>query len=164
MSDTAMPSGLMPHIKAAIRAQVLACAAPGSTGPQRVKDLTGYSAGAISRWQGDAHAELPPLEVVAQLEFATQLPILARMFAALTGHRLVPVTDGDEEASLSIADMLGIAATAGQLQAGIAEALEDGVVTPQEAAHLRKLKARHMNEVTQFGRKLGGFVTPHEGE
>eukprot|EP01031_Cornospumella_fuschlensis_P006363 gene6363-7909_t len=90
VAKAALPDGLDALIKATTRAAVLAAAVPGSTGPQRVEQLTGASAGTISRWSGD-YDTCMPLDVVFLLEFTAQAPVFARALAALTGHRLVPV-------------------------------------------------------------------------
>ncbi|QTL01931.1 hypothetical protein J5J86_14065 [Aquabacter sp. L1I39] len=159
MDTTLLPDGIIPLLKHTARAAVAAAVVPGSTGPQRVEQLTGYSAGQISRWQGDAHADLMPLEVVALLEFTTQKPVFARALAALTGHRLVPITEAEgpeADAGMHIRDMADFTAAAAAVSGTYGAALADGVVTPRERAEIRKAKARLQDVVARAGRNLSG--------
>lgn len=155
MTDTALPDGLIPHIKNTTRLAVVACAVPGSTGPQRIEQLTGFSAGAISRWQGDAHKDLCPIEVAFLVEFLTQKPIFARALAALTGHKLVLIADDDPaRAELGMGDLLDLAASASRLQTTVADALQDGKVSEHERRTIRKVKADHHDVLTRIARKV----------
>lgn len=159
MDSTALPDGLIALLKNTARAAVAASVVPGSTGPQRVEQLTGYSAGQISRWQGDAHADLMPLEVVALLEFTSQKPVFARALAALTGHRLVPISELEAPApdmSTHIRDMAEFTAAAAAVSGTYGAALADGVVTPREKAETRQAKARLQDVVARAGRNLSG--------
>lgn len=157
MDATALPDGLIALIKSASKAAVLASAVPGSTGPQRVEQLTGYSAGQISRWQGDAHKDLMPLEAVFLLEFVSGKPTFARALAALTGHRLVPIEDGDAEGGDYAQDMVEIASTGAAVTMAYGVALADGKVTPREREDIRKAKARHQDALTRAERNLSGL-------
>lgn len=155
MDDTALPEGLITLIKSTSRAAVASLAVSGSTGPQRLEHLTGFSAGTISRWQGDAHKDLMPLEVVFLAEFISQKPVFARALAALTGHRLVPIDvgDGAHEGDLT-RDMVELAASAAQVTMTYGAALADGVVTPREREDIRRAKARHQEVLARAGRNL----------
>ena len=114
------------------------------------------SAGAISRWQGDAHKDLVPIETVFLLEHLSQRPVFARALAALTGHRLVPITDEDPAPDLDVGDLLAVARSSSRFQSALAEALEDGKVTPAERRSLTEENARHVEVLTKVARKLGG--------
>lgn len=132
-----MPDGLIPLIKIATRSLVAACAMPGSTGARRVEELTGYSAGSISRWQGDQYKDIVPLEVVVLLEFTVHKPVFSRALAELTGHHLVPIGDqaageaGDVDAL--VGDMIRIVGTGSRVGAKLGAVLEDRRVTHREA-------------------------------
>ena len=156
MDATALPDGLIPLIKNSTRVLVLASAVPGSTGPQRVEQMTGFSAGAISRWQGDAHKELVPIETVFLLEHLTQKPIFARALAALTGHRLVPIAEDDPAPELDVADLLAVTRSASRFQSVLAEALQDGKITAAERRTLAHENADHLNVMATVARKLSG--------
>ncbi|MBB3771550.1 hypothetical protein FHS55_002149 [Angulomicrobium tetraedrale] len=155
MTDTALPDGLIPLIKNTTRLAVVACAVPGMTGPQRIEHLAGFSAGTISRWGGDAHKDLMPIEVAFLVEFLTQKPIFARALAALTGHKLVPIAeDEDALAELGMADLLDLSASSSRVQTVVADALQDGKVTPAERREILKVKAAHHDVLTRIARKL----------
>lgn len=148
MDATALPEGLISLIKSTTRAAVAASVVPGSTGPQRVEQMTGYSPGQISRWQGDAHKDLIPLEVAFLLEFTSQKPIFARALAALTGHRLVPIDEGEGGGGDYARDMVDLTAAGAALTVAYGTALADGVVTPREKEDLRKAHHR-LHEVSE---------------
>ncbi|RLP80556.1 hypothetical protein D9R14_05775 [Xanthobacter tagetidis] len=156
-----MPDGLIPLIKSTARAAVAAAVVPGSTGPQRVEQLTGYSPGQISRWGGDAHKDMMPLEVVFLLEFIAQKPVFARALAALTGHRLVPIEEGDGGGCLT-RDMLDITAAAGAVSQAYGTALADGTVTPREREEIRRAKRRLQDSLARAALNLAG-LTDGEG-
>lgn len=157
MDATSLPDGLIALIKSASKAAVLASAVPGSTGPQRVEQLTGYSPGQISRWQGDAHKDTMPLEAVFLLEFVSQKPTFARALAALTGHRLVPIADGESGAGDYAQDMVEIASTGAAVTMAYGVALADGKVTPREREEIRKAKARHQDALARAALNLSGL-------
>lgn len=156
MSDIALPDGLIPLIKSTTRAAVTACVVPGSTGPQRVEQLTGYSAGTISRWGGDAHKDLASLEAVFLMEFVSQKPVFARALAALTGHRLVPIEDGDQAGDL-IGDLVRTSGSGGRVTTVLGAALADGVVTSREREDVRRAVSEHVSHLTALERKLSGL-------
>lgn len=157
MDNLALPDGLITLIKSSSRAQVAACVAPGSTGPQRVEQLTGFSQGSISRWQSDAHKDLSPLEVVFLLEFVTQKPVFARALAALTGHRLVPMAD-DEPAGDLVGDLIKATGSGARVSAELSTALADGVVTPREAKDVLRVLGEHQDILTDVARKLANVA------
>lgn len=158
MDMTSLHDGLIPLIKSTSRAAVTAAVVPGSTGPQRVEQLTGFSPGQISRWQGDAHTDLMPLEVVFLLEHVSQKPVFARALAALTGHRLVPLAEGEGGASVDLTrDMLDLVTTAGALSAAYGASLADGVVTAREREVIRRAKAQHQEVLARAARNLSGL-------
>lgn len=154
MSDTALPDGLITMIKTATRALIMACAAPGSTGPQRVEQLTGYSQGVLSRWQGDQYPHLMPIEVACMLESVTGKPIFTRMLAQLSGHRIEPVgADPDDETDLMGAVMRATGSHA-RFTTKAAEALEDQKVTPREAKELLVALLAHQDQMTALANRL----------
>jgi len=154
VSADALPDGLFQLIKAAVRAQILAMAAPGSTPAQRVAQITGASAGTISRWQGDAYGELPPLEVIFQLEYLSQKPIVSRALAQLSSHRLTPIADDEAAGECLVADLVKITGTAAQTAGELSTSLADGVVTPAEAKRVLAKAAEHQDVLTGLTRKL----------
>lgn len=155
MDTAALPDGLIPIIKSTTRAAVTAMVAPGSTGPQRVEQLTGYSPGQISRWGGDAHKDLMPLEVVFLLEYTTQKPIFARALAVMTGHKLVPIEEGEGGDTTDLTrDMVDLMAAASALGVSYGSALADGKVTPREREDIRKAKERLQDLLVRARRNL----------
>lgn len=154
MSDIALPDGLITLIKTATRALVLACAAPGSTGPERVEQITGFSRGAISRWCGDAYRDQMPLEVVFMLESAIGKPIFSRMLASLTGHRLEPLAVGEAVQVDLMTDVVRITGSHARFQAEAAEALEDQKLTPGEVKGLMKSALAHIDQMTALMTRL----------
>lgn len=158
MSATALPEppdGLIVLIKTATRALVLACAAPGQTGPQRVEQMTGFSAGAISRWQGENHRDLIPLDVVFMLEASLGKPIFSRMLASLTGHELRPIADRE---GAPVPDLMaGVLRSTGshaRFVAKAAEAMEDDMITPGEAKELLGKILKHQQDMTGIAKLL----------
>lgn len=161
MSAAALPDGLFTLIKSAIRELVAACAVPGSTGPERVEQLTGYSRGTISRWQGDAYRDLPPLDVVVLLEFTTQRPVVSRWLASLSNHQLVPMAD-DGDTGCLVHDLVRTSGTAARVTGELSAALADGVVTPREAKAVKAAIGEHMETLTSVRRKLAGVAARGE--
>jgi hypothetical protein len=153
VTNELLPAGLMSLLKSAIRNQVLAAAAQGQTGAQRVQALTGHAQGTVSRWQSDSYSELPPFEVIAQLEHITQAPIVARMLAALTGHRLVPLDDEGADADL-VTDLVVLTGSAAHVTATLGAALADGQVTPAGAKAVASAIGSHQKALTTLDRKL----------
>lgn len=158
MDSASLPDGLVPMIKIATRALVAACAVPGSTGPRRVEELTGASAGTISRWQGDAHPDIIPTAVVFLVEFTIRKPIFSRLLAEMTGHRLVAITD-EEEADPSdvdglTADLVRIVGSGSRVGAELGRALEDRRVTRREAIDTLAVIASHEEVLSPAKRRL----------
>lgn len=128
MDATDLPIGLMSLIKDANRQMVLAAG-----GSAVVQALTGLSAGSISRIQGDAYPDLFPTWAVALLEFKTQKPIYARLFAALTQHALISAADDEAPDGSLVGDLVGVASAAAAVTSSLGAALADNKVTPGEA-------------------------------
>ncbi|MEP9378420.1 hypothetical protein ABLE91_17015 [Aquabacter sp. CN5-332] len=162
MDATPLPDGLIALIKSTTRAAVAASIVPGSTGPQRVEQLTGFSAGQISRWQGDAHKDLAPLEAAFLLEFVSQKPVFARALAALTGHRLVPIEDGEGGGDF-VADLVSVTSSAARLTAAYGAALADGQITNREREELRRELAQHHTALLNAERRLSGIPEAEDG-
>lgn len=156
-----LPEGIKQMLKSASRAAVLAAAAPGSTGPQRVEQITGYAQGSISRWCGEAHKDLMPLDVACLLEFTTQAPVFARAFAALTGHRLVPVEPDAKDVD-EVQHLVRIATTGAGLTQAIGDAIADGRLTPREREALRQHLRKHHDVLADFERELADIDLPGE--
>ena len=158
MTDAHLPDGLKQTIEIATRALVAACAVPGSTGAQRVAELTGKSAGTISKWQSGDHPELIPLADVVQIEFAIQKPAFTRVLAELTGHRLVPIAEEESEGRSDTAaltgDLIAIVGSTGIVAAHLASSLEDDRVTPREAKDGLALIGELDDRLTQTKQRL----------
>jgi hypothetical protein len=156
LPEAGLSDGLVTLMKTSVRALVLACNAPGQTGPERVEQMTGYSRGTISRWCGDNYRDLPPLDVVFQLESAIGKPIVSRMMASLTGHQVVPLGDGEGETAT--ADLMsGVMRATGshaRFVAKAAEAMEDDVVTRGEAKAILGEILTHQREIGEVARNL----------
>lgn len=158
MSDTRLPDGLITLIKTATRALVLACAAPGSSGPERVEDMTGYSRGQISRWQGDNYRDLMPIDVAFQLEVMTGKPIFTRMLATLTGHRIEPAETGENAPFDLMTDAVRATGSHHRFMAQASEALEDQKVTPGEAKALLQSLLRHQEHLGEMAMRLAALA------
>jgi hypothetical protein len=146
VSSTALPPGLLPLLKATTRDLVLAVGGPAS-----VKELIGFSDGAISRCQGDAYPDLLPIWAVALLEFKAQQPVFARLLAGLTSHHVAPVEPGPggEGNAGFLADLVGVVQGGADVTSTLGEALSDGQVTPREAKAV-------IGEIGALERKLTG--------
>lgn len=151
-----MPDGLITMIKTATRALITACAAPGSTGPQRVEQLTGFSAGTISKWHGDAHPDVIPMHVVFLLEVTVQKPIFSRTLAALTGHQVVPMADGGPEASAGefVSDVIRTTGSFSRYQQVMSEGLADGKITRGEAKAGLQAVLQHIDTLHASAQRL----------
>lgn len=162
MDRELLPDGLIPTIKMATRRLVAACAVPGSTGPKRVEELTGYSAGTISRWQSDDHRDVVPTEVVFFIEFTLGKPIFARALAELTGHRLVAVADETAADAGIVAaltgDLVHIVGSGARIGASLGSILEDGRVTPREAREALAVIGAHEEHLAPAKRRLAGLA------
>lgn len=158
MDSTVVPEGLIPLIKIATRALVAACAVPGSTGARRVEELTGKSAGTISRWQGDAYSDLIPTEIVFLLEFTIQKPIFARTLAELTSHRLVAIADDETVEPSDVegltADLIHIVGSGSRVGAQLGHVLEDRKVTRREARDTLAVIDEHEGRLVSAKRRL----------
>lgn len=154
MSENALPDGMITMIKTATRSLILACAAPGSTGPERVEHITGYSRGAITRWQGDQYPAVIPLEVVCLLESLIGKPIFSRMLAQLSGHRVEPTSDGAEGPADLMGAVMRTTGSHARFTAKAADALEDQVVTPREAKDLLAALLKHQDEMGALAARL----------
>lgn len=157
MSDTALPAapeGLITLIKTATRSLILACAAPGQTGPERVEQMTGFSRGAISRWQGENYRDLIPLDVVFQLESALGKPIFSRMLASLTGHELTPLATPEAGDFCLMSAVIRTTGSHSRFAAQAAEALEDQKVTPGEAKALLKSILKNQEDLSAVAKQL----------
>lgn len=158
MDSTSLPDGIIPLIKIATRALVAACAVPGSTGPRRVEELTGASAGTISRWQGDAHPDIIPTAVVFLLEFTIQKPIVSRVLAELTGHRLTAIADDATADPGDVAgltgDLIHIVGSGSRVGAQLGAVLEDGKVTRREARDTLAVIGAHEDRLAGAKRRL----------
>lgn len=167
MDSTLLPDGIVPLIKIATRALIAACAVPGSTGPRRVEELTGASAGTISRWQGDAHPDIIPTAVVFLVEFTIHKPVFSRVLAELTGHRLVPIAD-DERADPGdidglTADLIHIVGSGSRVGAQLGAALADRKVTRREARETLTVIGEHEERLTTAKRRLARLADGREG-
>lgn len=155
VNATAMPDGLLTMIKTATRALVAAAAVPGSTGPERVEQLTGYSRGQISKWCSDGCPAIMPPEVMCHLEFVTQRPIFATTLAALTGHRLAPLADADPVGPQSlIADIVELTGSHSRFLSSLAEGLKDMEMTPGEAKASLGVGVEHQTHLNTMFRRL----------
>ena len=159
LSERAMPDGMITMIKTATRALILACAAPGSTGPERVEQLTGYSRGAITRWQGDQYPAVIPLETVCLLESLLGKPIFSRMLAQLSGHRVEPAGEGEAcDGSDLMGAVMRSTGSHARFTAKAAEALEDQKVTPREAKDLLAALLAHQDQMGALAARLANLA------
>jgi hypothetical protein len=153
-----VPEGLIPMIKIATRALVVACATQGTTGPRRVEEMTGKSAGTICRWQSDAYSDLIPTDIVFLLESSIQVPVFARTLAELTGHRLVAVADEPEGDGGDIeeltADLIGIVGSGSRVGAQLGSVLQDRKVSRREARETLGVIGEHEERIGRTKRRL----------
>jgi hypothetical protein len=159
LPDRPMPDGMITMIKTATRALILACAAPGSTGPERVEQLTGYSRGAITRWQGDQYPAVIPLETVCLLESLLGKPIFSHMLAQLSGHRVEPAGEGEAcDGSDLMGAVMRSTGSHARFTAQAAEALEDQKVTPREAKDLLAALLAHQDQMGMLAARLANLA------
>jgi len=129
VDSRALPAGLIPALKEATRAAVLAAG-----GVKRVCEITRLSAPYLSKCQGDAYPDLLPPWAMALVEFHAQAPVFANAFASLTSHRVMPIAEGGgDDSGGHIADLAAVAMAAAAVTATMAENAADGVVTAREA-------------------------------
>jgi hypothetical protein len=155
LPEARLSDGLLTLLKTSVRALVLACAAPGQTGPERVSAMTGHSRGSISRWCSENYRDLPPLDVAFQLESALGKPILSRMLASLTGHQVAPWPESGVAATQDL--MTGVVRTMGshaRFVAQAVEAMEDDILTPGEIRQLLKEILKHQQDMGDIARLL----------
>ncbi len=157
-----MPDGLITMVKIATRHLVTACAVPGSSGPKRVEELTGYTAGTISRWQSGDYKDVIPMEVAFLLEFTIQKPVFARTLAELTGNRLVPIGDehaaGSDNIDALTSDMILIVGSGSRVGATLGAALEDRKVTPREAREALNVIGEHESRLAPAKQRLARLI------
>lgn len=129
MDSRDLPIGLIPALKEATRAAVLAAG-----GVDRVCEITHLSAPYLSKCQSDAYPDLLPGWAWALIEYRTQVPVFARAFASLTSHQVVPVAEsGGDDGGGHVADLAAVAMAAVELTGAMAENTADGVLTRGEA-------------------------------
>jgi hypothetical protein len=151
-------------IKTATRALVAAAAAPGSTGPDRVEQLTGYSRGQISKWRADSFPVIMPPEVMFLLEFVTQKPIFAGVLAALTGHRLVPLAKADPvDGRTLMTGVVDLTGSHSRFLTSLTDALADMEMTPGEAKAAIKAGISHQDQLNQMLRCLAEIAEGANG-
>ncbi len=164
MTDTALPDGLLTMIKTATRALVAAAAVPGSTGPERVEQLTGYSRGQISKWCSDSFPVIMPPEVVFLLEFTVQKPIFAGVLAALTFHKLAPVAEDDPiDGRALMSGVVDLTGSHSRFMTSLTDALADMQMTPGEAKASLKAGMTHQDQLNQMLKRLAEIAAGADG-
>lgn len=156
MSKDDLLPGLMQLMKGAARTLVAAMACPGSTGPQRVQEITGHSLGIISRWQSDAYKDVMPLDVVFQLEFLSKTPVFARQLAALNQFNLAPMAEG-EEVSGMVGELVRLTSNAARATTELAEGLKDGKLTYNEGTRVETALAPLETTLSDIRRKIAAI-------
>ena len=164
MNDTALPDGLLTMIKTATRALVAAAAVPGSTGPERVEQLTGYSRGQISKWCSDSFPVIMPPEVMFLLEFVVQKPIFSGVLAALTGHQLVSLSDADPVDGRTLMNgVVDLTGSHSRFVTSLTEGLADMQMTPGEAKASLKAGMTHQDQLNQMLQRLAEIAEGADG-
>ncbi|MBS1164169.1 MAG: hypothetical protein H6R00_194 [Proteobacteria bacterium] len=164
MNDTALPDGLLTMIKTATRALVAAAAVPGSTGPERVEQLTGYSRGQISKWCSDSFPVIMPPEVMFLLEFTVQKPIFAGVLAALTGRGLVSLSDANPvDAHTLMNGVVDLTGSHSRFVTSLTEDLADMQMTPGEAKASLKAGMTHQDQLNQMLQRLAEIAEGADG-
>ena len=96
----------------------------------------------LSDWGNVNTADFMPVDVVAQLEAATQglpgAPHVTALLAQRTGHVLVRLPDAPPVGTDLLAFMAAHAKESGEIQGSICAALADGRVDATEARRVRK--------------------------
>jgi len=164
LNDTALPDGLLTMIKTATRALVAAAAVPGSTGPERVEQLTGYSRGQISKWCSDSFPVIMPPEVMFLLEFTVQKPIFAGVLAALTGRGLVSLSDANPvDAHTLMNGVVDLTGSHSRFVTSLTEDLADMQMTPGEAKASLKAGMTHQDQLNQMLQRLAEIAEGADG-
>lgn len=154
MRDDLISEGVRLRLKHAARELIAAAG-----GVCDVAALTGARAGTVSRWQGAAHPETMPIEVAAALEMRLGRPVFTAILADLTGHECRPMAEAGEAAPLD-RHLVKLAREGADAVAALAEAAEDGEVTPREAAKLMRELAEVRLAATAAERSVSGFLKP----
>jgi len=151
-----IPAGLRASLKAAVRHLIGACTAGSTSGAQRVSLVTGVAPGTVSRWHGEAHPDLMPLDVALFLTQETGSTVIAERFAAACGHRLAPLGDDDAAAGRRalIDRLVGFHAGAGGFSTRLAEGLADGTLTRREARDALAALQVHQDDNAETARML----------
>jgi hypothetical protein len=131
-------------------------------GVSDVAALTGAHRGTVSRWQGAAYPETMPIEVAAALEMRLGRPIFTAILADLTGHECRPISDGEGAQPLE-RHLVRLAREGADAVAAMAEAAEDGNITPREAATLMRELAEVRIAATSAERSVAGYLQPKGG-
>ena len=113
------------RVKAALRDLVARAG-----GYERAAGCAGLSKSTLHRAASADYADMPSLVAVMLLERDCGVPLVSAVLAEAQGHALVP-REARETPALSRAHAI-FARAAAELQAALAEALADGVVTPRE--------------------------------
>lgn len=159
MTDTALPDGLLTMIKTATRALIAACAVPGTSGPERVEQITGYSRGQISKWGSDSFPVIMPPEVIFLLEFTVQKPIFAGVLATLTGNRVEPIASDDGvTAQTLMGEVVGLAGSHSRFMTSLTDGLADLKVTPAEAKRALKDGITHQDQLNGMLKRLSAIA------
>jgi hypothetical protein len=102
-------------------------------GIERAAELCGYSKSAVGRWHCRTSEDLMPIAAVIALETDAAAPLVTRAMAGLNGLECSAAAAG--EAHVMGAYVRLSAATAA-LNAEVAAAVEDGVLTPGEQTRI----------------------------
>lgn len=141
-------------VKAATRHAMDALPAIGETQRQAAGRVLGVGPDRVSRWCADHVDELIPLASALVLERESQMPVFAALFAAATGHRLVPIAGGEAPAADLIGGLCRLVGSHGAAVAVISEALADGRATAREAGDGLAALAQVESDIVELKRRL----------
>lgn len=133
MDRSRLPSALFFRLKAATRAATAALGSPALSGARACAEVTGASAGSVSRWGAEGYDDTPSLAAAALIELTSGAPHYAALFAELTGHRLVAIADDEAPVPALPTAVHELARRVHRALAALHEAQLDGVIVPGEA-------------------------------
>lgn len=105
-------------------------------GLERAGRITGRGKSTVERWR-NGDADVIPLIAALQLERDVGEPMITRAMAEIGGRSLGP--DQAKQGASFIAAFAGVARAQAELSAGLAVAIADGVIDPNEQLDLNRL-------------------------
>ena len=124
----------------------------------RAGDICGYGKSSVDRWGSTDHVECIPLGAALLLEAETGAPLVTTAMAEINGRGLGPKGEGGGGGF--IAAHIDLARQSAEYSAAVADAMEDGVITPNE----QKIIDREAADVHRAAARVQDTVAGAAGE